>query len=169
MRNSDSVVWERRTRMNTQTTDRHTLLPPEVPPWWRRNDKKWPRDFRKFMGWLFLIDSIVNLLIISLRNIHFLSTERSVFWGYRAVLGNWIFHGVVDIVAGVAGWKVLKEARWARSWAIAASLTYITIFFRPFVIPLKPALDRNIGALLFGVIALVVFSRPRLFENRSTE
>ena len=145
------------------TTDRDVLSSPDSR--WPSGDTKpnWPRDFRKFVAWLFLIDSIVNLLIISFKSIRFLSTEHFAFLAYRAVFGNWIFHAVVDIVAGVAGWKVLKEARWARSWAIAASLSYIAIFILPFVISLKPTW--NIGALLFGVIALVVFLRPSIWGN----
>ena len=151
--------------MNASSSDRATLSLPKPR---RRNDINWPRDFRKFVAWLFLIRSVLDPLRISLQSIHFLSTQHSAFSAYRGVLGNWIFYAVVAILSGAAWWKVWREARWARIWGIAASLTYILVFIRPFVIPLQPVWDRHISDLLLGVIGLVVFLRPDIWADRES-
>src|SRR5580704_6506373 len=81
-----------------------------------RNGTNWPRDFRKFMAWIFLINSITYLL----QSVRFLGIQHFPAPVYRSVLGGPIFSAVVAIVCAVAWWKVWKETRWARSWAIAA-------------------------------------------------
>jgi hypothetical protein len=110
------------------------------------------------MAWVFLINSITYLL----QSIRFLRIQHSALPGYRGVLGGPIFSAVVATVCGVAWWKIWKEAGWARSWGIAASLTFIAVFIRPFVIPLRPVWGRHTSALLIGVFGLVVFLRRRI-------
>jgi len=101
----------------------------------------------------------------SLQWIRFLSTQRPAFPAYSGVPGGLIFSAVVAGVCAVAWWRVLRKARWARIWAIAASLTFLAIFIRPFVIPLKPVWGRHIGSLFIAVVGLVVFLRPRIWAD----
>jgi len=60
-------------------------------------------------------------------------------------------------ISGVAAWAIWKGKSWARRWAIAASLMYILIFLRQFIIPVRPAWDHHVGALFVGLLGLVSF------------
>lgn len=142
--------------MNASTSDRPTLSPPELSGWQWRNDIKWPRDFRKFMAWIFLVESTRDLRDLEL-SIRFLTVQHSAFSGYRGLLGGPIFSGVAAIVCAVAWWKVWKEARWARIWGIAACLTYIATFIRQFIPPFRPVWAWDIGGLVIGLFGLVLF------------
>src|SRR6266403_1706196 len=135
------MVWERRTRVNTSTTDRHKLSPDTR---WRIGGINWPRDFRKFMAWIFLVESTRDLE----QSIRLLTVHHSAFPGYRGVPGDSIFLAVAAIVCAVAWWKVWKEARWARIYAIAACLTYIATFIRQFIPPFRPVWGWDIGGLV---------------------
>jgi hypothetical protein len=124
----------------------------------------------------FLIDSIIDPLLVFSRSLPLLRAYPSASLAYRLVLGNWVFGVVLHIVAAIAGWKILKGARRARRWKIAASLGYIAytlaynaLFIWPLGFSLRPVWSRHIGYLLAGVITLAVFLRQRLFENRSTQ
>ena len=71
------------------------------------------------------------------------------------VLGCCGFHfwsGLVDHLEGKALGKT--------GWAIAASLMYVLIFLRQFIIPLRPALDHDAGNLFVGIVGLVTFLWP---------
>jgi len=121
----------------------------------------WPRDFRKFMAWIFLAWSPLGLE----QTIRFLSVQGTALQGYRGILGGPIFSAVAAIVCVVAWWKIRREARWARGWGIAASLTNIAIFIRPFVVPLGRPVWGPMFALPIGVVGLVVFLRPDIWAD----
>lgn len=129
------------------------------------------------MAWVFLINSAEYLQ----ESIRFLTNQRPTLQalGYGGVVGGTIFSVVVAIVCATAWWTVWRQARRARIWGIAASLTFIAIFIRPFVIPLGsgsvpaglsslwilgPVVDfwigRHTGDLWIAAFGLVVFLRP---------
>lgn len=115
------------------------------------------------MAWIFLAESPLQLY----RSIRFLSVQHSVFPapGYRGVLGGPIFPTVVAVICAIAWWKIWRKARLARGWGIAASLTFIVIFIRRFLIPLGLSPMWSIGELWIAVIGLVVFLRPRIWAD----
>jgi hypothetical protein len=145
--------------MNASTRDRPTLS--QAEPRWRIDSINWPRDFRKFMAWIFLVESTRDLE----QSIRFLTVHYSAFPGYRGVLGGTIFSAVAAIVCAVAWWKVWKVARWARIWGIAASLTYIATFIRQFIHPFRPVWGWDSGGLVIGVVGLVVFLQPGIWAD----
>jgi hypothetical protein len=53
----------------------------------------------------------------------------------------------------------LKGEPLARGWGIAASLMYILIFLRPIIFFSRSVWWHHVGALVIGVIGLVMFLR----------
>jgi hypothetical protein len=130
---------------------------------WRR----WPWDFRKFMGWLFAADCVVKV-VISARAIPSLSYEYFAMPFLQRVLTYPIFSVEVAVVEGVAWWTIWRGKRWATVFGIAASLMYFLMFSRQFIIPLPPVPGRHIGTLFVGIIGLVAFiSRGKYPSDKS--
>ena len=144
-------------RVSAPPNDDSILSVPEEG-WVSRKLPDSPRTLRKFTAWIFLGFSL-QYLVISLRTI------PDAFFQYefptlRTVLTVPTFSLAVTVICGVAWWRVWKETSKARVWGIAASMIFILIFLRPFLIPLQPVWDRHVGALLEGIICLIVSLWP---------
>jgi hypothetical protein len=67
---------------------------------------------------------------------------------------------LMALISGMASWTIWKGKPSAKGWAIAASLIYVLIFLRQFIIPLRPTWDDRLGALFIGAVGLVAFLWP---------
>jgi hypothetical protein len=117
------------------------------PPKWR-----WPTDYRIIMCIAFAVGSLLSLSNI-LYNVH----RIYVFPLLRNVLIGPMFSVCTVAFFGMASWTIWKGKSWARGWAIAASLMYVLMFFRQFIIPVRPAWDHHVGMLFIGILGLVCF------------
>jgi hypothetical protein len=128
------------------------------PPWRNWPPRfDWPNEFRRFMFWMFLVS-----LLVAVANILRVIYERHAFPFLRNVLIGpvfWVFQGTVS---GVAAWTIWKADASARGWAIVASLTFIQIFLRQFIIPVRTIrLDTySLLELFVGLIGLASFAWP---------
>jgi hypothetical protein len=61
-------------------------------------------------------------------------------------------------MCGVALWAIWKDKSWGRWWAVAASSMYFLDFLKQFIIPVRPAWDHYLSALIVGVTGAVAFS-----------
>jgi hypothetical protein len=114
----------------------------------------WPEDFRKLMFWIFAATSLgfSALLLYSIPR-----HPPKVSLLQNLLIGR-IFCVHVAAVSGLAAWTIWKAHTWARGWAIAASLMYLVIFMRRFVIPIRPAWDHGLLALSVGLVGLAAFA-----------
>jgi hypothetical protein len=71
-----------------------------------------------------------------------------------------LFEFTLAAVSGIAAWTVWKAHPSARGWAIAASLLYLSISIRPFLIPMRPVRDHYLVSLVLGLVGLAAFSWP---------
>ena len=78
----------------------------------------------------------------------------------RILLVSPIFDFCVVALSGIAAWTIWKAHPWARAWGIAASVPFLFMFMRPFVIPMHPVLDHNLIALVVGLIGISAFTWP---------
>jgi len=110
------------------------------------------------MGWVFLATSIefIYQSARSLPNAFHVDYAVPLLW---RLLYPPAYSVIFAAISGVAWFSVWKEKLWARSWAIAASSMWILIFLRQFIVPLRPVWGRNVGALIIGIVGLVVFAR----------
>ncbi len=126
--------------------------PPRLrwPPRWQ-----WPTDFRKFMFWIFGTTTLIFVadILYTIPRAHTIPLLRNVLIGPT-------FSIHVAAISGVAAWSIWKGKSWARGWAIAASVTYILMFFRQFIIPVRPAWDHHVGVLFVGLLGVVSFAWP---------
>ena len=118
-----------------------------------------PSDFRKFMCWIFLATSL-QYLTITLRSIPYSTNQIHTAPVLNRLLTAPIISIVMAAISGMAAWTIWKGNRIARVWAVAASLVYILIFFRQFIVPLRPTWDHHAGALVIGMVGLVAFLWP---------
>jgi hypothetical protein len=81
----------------------------------------------------------------------------SLLWN---VLHGPIFSFHMAAISGVAAWTIWNGKTWARAWAIAASLMYILMFLRQFIISSRPGWDHNLPALFLGLLGLLSFVWP---------
>ena len=147
------------------SASRSILSGPELPARSSDNFVNKPSwDFRRLMAWMFLLSALGS----TQQTIRLLITQHSAFptSGYRGILGGPVFSAVIAIICAVAWWKIWKKARWGRGWGIAASLTFVATFMRPFVIPLGPAWH-HMGDLWIAVVGLAVFLRPASRPTRT--
>jgi len=78
----------------------------------------------------------------------------------RNLLVGPIFEFWMFALSGIAAWTIWKAHPSARGWAIIASVTFIFIFIRPFLIPMPPVLEHNLIALVVGLIGISAFTWP---------
>jgi hypothetical protein len=125
-----------------------------------RTKSRWPRDFKKFMGWIFLAACLLEFagFVLSIPKANPLQWYAyPLLW---KLLYAPVFPFILSIINGVAWWTIWEGRRSARAWGIGASLTYILKFLRPFFIPLQFAWARDVGPLWVGIVGVVVFLRP---------
>ena len=121
--------------------------------WFPREDWEWPADYRSAMGWLFAL-----AIPMSLENI-----ARAVLHPHsRTLLQNLLvgpmFYSAMAAMSGIALWAIWKDKSWARRWAVAASSMFFLEFLRQFIIPVRPAWDHYLSALIVAVMGVVAFS-----------
>jgi|SRR5208283_4261316 len=131
--------------------DGASQTPDEPAEGWR-----WPTDFRKFMGWIFLA-TCLQYLTISLRNIPFTNQPYYVVPLLQRMLTAPVISIVMAVLSVIAWWTIWKGKSSAKVWAIATSIIYILLFVRQFIIPLRPVRGHQAGALVLGIIGLVAF------------
>ena len=78
----------------------------------------------------------------------------------RSFLAGPLYLLMLALVSGIAAWAIWKAHASARTWAIGASLLYLTIFLRPLVFSVRPARDHYLFSLLIGLIGLAAFAWP---------
>jgi hypothetical protein len=126
-----------------------SLWPPtgQWPPGWQ-----WPTDFRKFMFWIFGLTSLgfVANTLYTIPQPHTLPLLANMLVGP-------IFSVHMAAISGVAALTIWYGKAWARGWAIAASLMYILMFLRQFIVHVRPTWDHHVVPLLVGVLGLVSF------------
>ena len=129
---------------------------------------RWPIDFRKLMFWIFAATSLgfLALILYRLPSPHdagsdnmwkAAGTESPLLWG---LLVRPAFSVCIAALSGIAAWTIWKAHPWARGWAIAASLMYLVIFVRPFILPTGLAWDHHLVALSVGLVGLFSFVWP---------
>lgn len=122
------------------------------PPEWKSPRRwQWPTDFRKFMFWAF-----ATTFLLFLADVLYTVPRHYKFSFLRNILSGPIFSVHMAAISGLAAWTIWAKS-WARGWAIAASLMYLLIFLRQFIIPVRAAWDHRFGALFFGLLGLVSF------------
>jgi hypothetical protein len=115
----------------------------------------WPRNFRRFIFYCFAAGSVGFLALCIYRVTHFHSVSLM-----RSLLVGPVFEFIFAAVSGIAAWSIWKAHRSARGWAIVASLLYLSIFIRPFLIPMHPVRDHNLISLVLGLVGLAAFAWP---------
>jgi len=123
--------------------------------WWPILRFGWPRDFRRFMFYIFAGESIGFLVpaFYKLSQFHNLPLLRNLLAGP-------IFDLCVIALSGIAAWTIWKAHPSARGWAIAASVPFVFIFIRPFLIPMHTILDHNLISLVVGLVGVAAFTWP---------
>jgi hypothetical protein len=125
--------------------------------WWPRRQRKWkwPADYRSCMGLIFAVTIPTSLWTIARAILH----PRSRTLLQNVLLGP-IFYSAMVALSGIALWTIWKDKSWARGWAIAASAIHMAVFFRQFVIPVRPAPvgDHYLSSLIAGVVGVMAFS-----------
>ncbi len=76
----------------------------------------------------------------------------------RNLLAGPIFLVHMAVITGMAAWTIWNGKSWARGWAIAASLMYILIFLRQFIIPVRATWDHHVLGLFIGLLGLASFA-----------
>jgi hypothetical protein len=117
---------------------------------------RWPTDFRKFMGWIFAATCLRNAIAVA-RTLPTAIHQHYALPLVDRLLYAPVFPAAVTVISGVAWWTVWKGKRSARGWGIAASLMWVLIFLRQFIIPLQPVWDKHGSALFIGSVGLVAF------------
>jgi hypothetical protein len=147
--------------MNSSKTDDRTLLAADdVNKGWQwPTELRRPTDLRQFMRWIFLATSL-QYITISLRSIPAAVHQQSSLSLLHILLMAPALSVLMALNSGMASWTISKGKASAKGWAIGASLIYVLIFLRQFVIPLRPTWDHGLSALFIGVVGLVVFLWP---------
>lgn len=117
-----------------------------------------PAEIRKLMSWIFLVTSL-QYSTVSLRSFPYAIHRHYGDPLLRILLTAPVFSIVMGSISALAWWTVWKEKSSAKVWALAASLMYVLVFLRQFIIPIPPAWDHYAGALFTGAVGLVVFVR----------
>jgi hypothetical protein len=118
------------------------------------------------MGWLFGLDC-VEKLFISIRDFPGGANQQFAVPFLHRLLMLPIFSLEVAVVEGVAWWMIWRRKGWATGFGIAASLTYVLMFARPFILAF-PHAWLHIGDLAFGIVGLTTFiSRGKFLDHKS--
>jgi len=145
---------------SSKTDDRSLLAADDDNAGWQwPTEWQWPTDFRKFMCWIFLATSL-QYITISLKSIPSAVHQQSSLALLHILLMAPTLSVLMALISGMASWTIWKGKPSAKGWAIAASLIYVLIFLRQFIIPLRPTWDHRLGALFTGVVGLVAFMWP---------
>jgi hypothetical protein len=105
------------------------------------------------MFWVFGLTSLgcIAIILYTIPQFHNIPLMRSLLTGP-------IFLVHMAAITGVAAWTIWNGKSWARGWAIAASLMYILIFLRQFIIPVRPTWDHHLLVLFIGLLGLASFA-----------
>ena len=124
-------------------------------PWPSAFNFGWPRNFRRLMFYIFAFTSIGFLVpaLYGLSRYHNMPL-------LRILLVSPVFDFCVATLSGIAARTIWKAHPWARGCAIAASMPFLFIFARPFLIPMHPALDHNLLAFVVGFAGICAFVWP---------
>lgn len=118
---------------------------------------RWPTDARKIMFWIFVLSPLLSVANIlqswSLHRLYWFPVWRNMLIG---PLSN-VLTGVIWLLAASHLWK---GKAWARSWAIAASLLFFVMYFRQFVVPVRPTWSHGLVTLSIGMLGLISFAWP---------
>lgn len=141
-------------------SDRVILPPIELPWQW---PPRWPIDYRRLMCLSFVFSFLGSLANIVLAIYH----PRS-----RSLLQNVLVGPIFDVhmaaISGLACWTIWKEKTWGRGWATAASLLFVVVFLRQFIVVVRPTWEHHVSALILGILGLASFwSRDKLTSNPS--
>lgn len=119
----------------------------------RRGKWKWPEDYRSCMGWVFVLTILTSLLNIARAILH--PHSRTFL---QNVLVGPAFYSAMVAMCGVTLWAIWNDKAWARRLAVATSTLYFLEFLRQFIIPVRPAWDHHLSALILAVIGVAAFS-----------
>jgi uncharacterized membrane protein len=100
----------------------------------------------------FVGSSVVGLANLLLAIYH--PRSRSLL--QNALVGP-IFDVHMAVISGLAFWTIWKKKAWARGWATAASVLFIVVFFRQFIVAVRPTWDHHVIELLMGMLGLFSF------------
>ena len=123
--------------------------------WWPIVRFGWPRDFRRGMFFSFAFGSI-GWLVAAL----YVPFSHPKVPLLRNLLVGPTFMFCAAVLAGIAAWTIWKARPSARGWAIAASVLYLFIFIRPFLIPMRHVWGPNLLALVLGLGGIAAFAWP---------
>jgi len=115
------------------------------------------KDVKKVLCWIFGATSVLYSLM-SAQSVYGIS-RRYTMLGAHDLLLTFLFQVLVATLTAVAWWTILKDMPTARGWGIAASLTYVLIFLRPVILSLRSAWPHHVGALIIGVVGLLILWR----------
>jgi hypothetical protein len=115
-------------------------------------------DIRKVLWWIFAATSLLHLYVF-VRSLHYLLRYQCAPPYSRGVLVTALISALMCTSAFFAWWTIWKKKRLAQFWALIASGISVLIFLRAFLFPSGPLWDRHWGALVIGVVGIVVFSR----------
>ena len=116
------------------------------------------QDIRKVLCWIFLANALLHL-VVACRVMLFVIQRHNAFLASRSLLMGAVFQVVVAAICGYAWWALWKGKPSGRAWAVAASASYLVLFVGQFVVRRQPSWDHHVGALVIGVIGMVVFLR----------
>jgi hypothetical protein len=143
--------------MSTSKPDEKVVLSTPGEGWQGGGTKpQWPPDFRKFMGWIFLVVSLVNVTV-SLRFILYAVRRHYAIPRWGGTFVELIFPMAVAAICGAAWWTTWRGNSSARTWGIAGSIMCLLIFLRQFVVPSPLSWDYQVAPLLIGILGLKAF------------
>lgn len=147
--------------VNSSKTYAGASLPPDKrnTGWQWPTEWHWPTDIRKLMCWIFLGTSL-QYINISLKSIPSAVHQQSSLPFLHILLLAPTLSVLMALVSGMSSWTIWKGKASAKGWAIAASLIYVLIFVRQFIIPLRPNWDHYLVELFTGIVGLAAFLWP---------
>jgi hypothetical protein len=109
------------------------------------------------MGWIFLA-TCIDYIYVSVRNLPNAFPHYAVPLLWRLCYAP-TYSAIFAVISGVAWFVIWKGKPGAKWWAIVASFMWIFVFLRQFIVPLRPVWGRHVGALILGIVGLVIFTR----------